>query len=284
MVQLILINLIVYLVINFLLVISAISNNGNALSQFLLMNLALPAPVLSFLVKPWTLITYFFTHEGFWHILWNMLFLYWFGNLVKEYLGNRRFVNVYILGGISGGVLYLLMYNLVPYFVNNQPYLGLIGASGAVYAVVVAAATLIPNYTFNLLLIGPVRIVYIAAFYVVASFFGLAGGNAGGNLAHLGGAVIGFLFIRQLHRGTDLGRPITYLADKFNGLFQRKPKLRVTHNGKPTTRTRRATGTSGKPDQQEIDAILDKISHSGYESLTKEEKQKLFSASQNQRE
>ncbi|MGB3618792.1 MAG: rhomboid family intramembrane serine protease [Catalinimonas sp.] len=288
-VQLIIVNLIIFLLINLVRVILIISQAGESFNGVFLRQLALPAPIVAFLFRPWTLITYFFTHEGFWHILWNMLFLYWFGNILKEYLSNRRFVNVYVLGGIAGGLLYLLIYNVVPYFVQNQPALGLIGASGSVYAVVVAAATLIPNYTFNLILIGPVRIIYIATFFLVSSLLfsgggGIAGANAGGNIAHLGGALMGFLFIQQLNRGRDLGRPLTNFFNWFNGLFNRKPRLRVTHSGKrPATRTaggRHAGSTSGRPDQAEIDAILDKISHSGYESLSKEEKQKLFSASQ----
>ena len=279
-VQLILINLIVYLTINFVWVVSVVTEHDDAFNLALLRQLALPAPLLAFFYKPWTLLTYFVTHEGFWHILWNMLFLYWFGNLIKEYLGNQRFINLYVLGGLAGGVLYLVIFNVFPYFVGRQPGLGLIGASASVQAVMVAAATLIPNHTFNLLLIGPVRIVYIAAFYVVASFFGIAGTNAGGNLAHLGGALIGFLFIRQLQAGRDLGRPLTRATEALQRLFQRKPHLRVTHTGTPRATPRRRPAGPARPDQAEIDAILDKISKSGYDSLTKEEKQKLFSASQ----
>ncbi len=208
-----------------------------------------------------------------------MLFLYWFGKLVEEYLGNRRLINLYILGGLFGGILYLIMYNLIPYYQLRQPVYGLIGASGAVYAVVVGAATLMPNYTFFLLLLGPVRIKYIAAFFVVSSFIGTIGANGGGNLAHLAGALVGFIFITQLKKGNDLGKPLTAIAEWIKDIAKPKPKIKVTH--RTTVRNGSVTSSSyGVPNQDEIDAILDKISRSGYESLTKEEKQKLFRASQ----
>ncbi len=279
LIQLILINLIVFLFVNAVAIIGIFSNSP-AFEQFNVWGFYLPARFGEFLSRPWTLVTYFFTHERIFHILFNMLFLYWFGKLISEYLGNRRLINLYILGGLAGGILYLLVYNLFPYFIARTPLLGMIGASAAVYAVVTAAATLIPNYTFNLLLIGPVRIVYIALFYIVISFVSLrSGNNLGGNIAHLGGALIGFVFIRQLRSGTDLGKPLTYMYEKSKGLFRKKPPIKVSY----TNRNQGSTAAKGRPNapnQDEIDAILDKISTSGYESLSKEEKQKLFSASQ----
>jgi hypothetical protein len=171
------------------------------------------------------------------------------------------------------------MYNLIPYYQVRSSFPGMIGASGAVYAVVVGAATLMPNYTFFLFLLGPVRIKYIAAFYVILSFAQSIGSNAGGNIAHLGGALLGFIFVRQLKKGTDLGQPLTNMAEGIKKLFNRKPAMKVTYHRRDTTRPSYNT-TAYTPNQDEIDAILDKISRSGYESLTKEEKQKLFRASQ----
>ncbi len=238
-----------------------------------------------FITKPWTLITYFFTHTGFFHFLFNMLFLYWFGRLIVEYLGNRKLVSLYVWGGLAGAVTFLLIYNIVPFYADRVVNSTMIGASAGVLAIVVGAATLIPNYTFVLLLIGPVKIKYIAIFQVFMSYVSITGANAGGELAHLGGALVGYLFIRQLQGGTDWGRPVWAVLDFFDGLFSRRSKIKVTHSSRSSSRTAynantgRTIHVTPKADQDEIDAILDKISESGYESLSKEEKQKLFNAS-----
>jgi membrane associated rhomboid family serine protease len=276
--QLILINVIVFATMIILSVVLKITGNEN-LYNLLYSYLAIPSNPLTFLTRPWTIVTYFFTHEGWLHIIFNMLILYWFGLLIREYLGDRKLVSLYILGGIAGGLLYLLAYNLIPFFANRALISVMIGASASVLAIVVAAATLLPDYTFRLLLIGSVKIKYIAAFLVLLSISGAVGGNAGGNIAHLGGALLGFVFIRQLQRGRDLGRPIHAVGEFAERLFKRRPNLRVSYkNPRPKTA---ASTTVGKPTQMEIDMILDKISSSGYESLSKEEKQKLFKASQN---
>ncbi|GAA4441917.1 rhomboid family intramembrane serine protease [Pontibacter saemangeumensis] len=282
--QLILINIIVFVVLivtRTILYLTSASGIYGLIMQYLALN-SFP---LTFITRPWTLITYFFTHEGFLHIIFNMLNLYWFGQLVREYLGEKKLLSLYILGGIAGGVLYLLSYNFIPYFADRAAYSMMIGASASVLAIVVGAATLLPNFSFNLILIGPIKIKYIAAFLVLLSISGAVGDNAGGNIAHIGGAVIGWVFVKQLQRGNDMGRPVHAVIGFFSRLFSRRPKLKVTHRntGAPTTASRgggSAFGTSGKPSQNEIDRILDKISSSGYESLSKEEKQKLFQASQ----
>ncbi|MBC5775436.1 rhomboid family intramembrane serine protease [Pontibacter sp. KCTC 32443] len=279
--QLILINVIVFvvlIVLRLLLTFTAGPGAYNLIMSFI----ELHSSPMVFITRPWTIITYFFTHQGFLHIIFNMLNLYWFGQLIREYLGDKKLLSLYVLGGIAGGLLYLLTYNFIPYFEDRAANSVMIGASASVLAIVVAAATLLPNYTFNLLLIGPVRIKYIALFLVLLSMSGAVGDNAGGNIAHLGGALIGWLFIKQLQRGNDMGRPLHAIFNFFGGLFSRKPKLKVTHRTSAySTRTNgSATTTVGKPSQKEIDLILDKISSSGYESLSKEEKQKLFQASQ----
>ncbi|MDX5422105.1 MAG: rhomboid family intramembrane serine protease [Hymenobacteraceae bacterium] len=279
--QLILINVIVFVALIVLRLVLTYTV-GPQVYYKLMSFIALPAYPPSLLVKPWTLITYFFTHEGFLHIIFNMLNLYWFGQLLREYLGDRRLLSLYVLGGLAGGVLYVLFYNFIPFFADRVFASSMIGASASVLAVVVAAATLLPNYTFNLILIGPVRIKYIALFLVVLSMSGAVGDNAGGNIAHLGGALIGWVFVKQLQRGSDMGRPVHAVLGFISGLFKRRPKLKVTHR-RPTTFTNGATKSSSgstTPSQNEIDRILDKISSSGYESLSKEEKQKLFQASQ----
>jgi membrane associated rhomboid family serine protease len=278
LIQIILINVFVFLLMIVLRVVLSLAESPETYLM-IKQQLIIPPRIGDFIYRPWTLFTYFFLHEEIFHILFNMLFLYWFGKLVDEYLGNRRLINLYIMGGLAGGILYLLMYNLIPYYQLRSGFAGMLGASGAVYAVVVGAATLMPNYTFFMFLLGPVRIKYIAAFFLILSFASSVGANAGGNLAHLGGALLGFVFIRQLKRGNDLGKPLTNLSEGFKGMFRRKPKMKVTYN-KRTGNPAVGGQPYSAPNQDEIDAILDKISKSGYESLTKEEKQKLFRASQ----
>jgi len=249
----------------------------------------IPASISSFLSQPWSLITYFFMHGGFMHIIFNMLFLYWFGIIIKEFLGGSKVVSLYVLGGIAGGLLYLFMYNLVPPFTNGVDTSIMLGASGAVYAVVVGAATLSPNYTMHLMFFGPVKIKYIALVYVFISLVNTTGANAGGNLAHLGGAALGFLFIKQLQAGVDLGKPVHWFIAFIKSFFVHQPKVHVSYKKsasekasskrKPTTsKNTSTTAANADVSQEEIDAILDKISQYGYESLSKDEKQKLFSA------
>ncbi|WP_192820109.1 rhomboid family intramembrane serine protease [Rufibacter sp. LB8] len=282
--QLIFINVVVFAVLIILRTIMTLSGSGAAF-DYLMTYLSITSYLPLFLFRPWTLFTYFFTHLEFFHILFNMLNLYWFGMLIREYLGDKRLVNLYVLGGLAGGLFYLLTYNTIPYLeLRGSSFM--MGASGSVIAVMVAAATLLPNFTFNLILIGPVKIKYIAAVMVLLSISGAVGSNAGGNIAHLGGAFLGFLYIQQLQRGNDWGRPVQAVLGFFRGLFNKKSPLKVSYNNpsRPYSATTNASpaaaGTSANPSQMEIDQILDKISISGYESLTKEEKQKLFKASQ----
>jgi hypothetical protein len=237
-------------------------------------------------MRPWTLITYSFAHSlgGIFHILFNMLVLYWFGRLISEYIGSPKVVNLYVLGAIAGGVLYLVFYNAVPVFAERAGMVsGMVGASAAVYAIMVAAAVLLPDYQFHLIFIGPVKIKWIVAFYIFLSFLGSTGSNAGGNIAHLGGALIGWIYIKQLQAGNDWGRPVQAVIEFFRGLFKEESKIKVTYKSKETKSKTYSTSnrtTSTDPDQAEIDAILDKIAEKGYESLSKDEKQKLFKASQ----
>ncbi len=287
--QLILVNVVVFLVLLLLNLTFTLSEKsylyGTVLDQLLI-----PAPATEFIRKPWTLLTYFFTHTDPFHILYNMMGLYWFGRLVDEYLGARRLLGLYVLGGIAGGLLYLAMYNLVPHFMQKAPNAQMLGASGAFFSVAVGAATLLPNYSFHLLFFGPVRIKYIVFFLVVVSLASLGGANPGGQLAHLGGAAMGFFFVKLLQNGTDLGRPIYWLLDGWQTLTRPKPAVKVSYrqrsNANTSTNTYVTAGTPAAgssvtmPDEAEIDSILDKISRSGYESLSREEKQKLFKASQ----
>lgn len=243
----------------------------------------MPASLPRLLTQPWTLLSYMFLHEGFFHIIFNLLFLYWFGLLVQEYLGNRKLVNLYILGGIAGGLLYVVLYNIAPYFSDKVDGSLMLGASAGVYAIVVAAATLRPDTQFQLILIGPVKIKYIAIFYVLIAFANSAGSNAGGELAHLGGAALGYFYILQLQKGVDLGKPVQSVGLFFENLFSQKPKVKVTYRRGPESAKKKSSSSTtvsntggGKSTQEEIDRILDKIAEKGYDNLSKEEKRKLF--------
>ena len=288
--KLIAINILVWLVFMISRVIMTIGGFGELYSS-LISYFMMPASLPKLATQPWSLFTYMFLHEGIFHILFNMLFLYWFGLLIHQYLGSRKLANLYILGGLAGGLFYLLIYNLAPYFSNSVDTSLMLGASAGVFAIVVGAATLTPNTTFFLILLGPVKIKYIAIFYVVLSFANSAGANAGGELAHLGGALMGFLYITQLRRGNDWGVPVQKVGIFFENLFKKSPtKVKVSYRkaktesgsfgsfsspkSKPT-----ATKSSEETSQEEIDRILDKIADRGYEALTKEEKRKLFELS-----
>ncbi len=275
-VQLILINVIVFIVTSLVWLFFQQTRAHEIFSSMI----ELPSYLPKLLVRPWTLFTYMFVHAGFWHIVGNMLMLYWFGKLIQEYLGSSKVVALYVLGGLAGGILYIISYNLIPYFDSSVAGSTLVGASAGVLAVVVGAAVFMPDFTFFMLLFGPVKIKYIALIAVFLSFIGLRGGNAGGEIAHLGGVAMGWLFITQLKKGNDLGAPILNFFTFIKSFFVRQPKIKVTHRSGTRRASKKASGSSSsKTEQEEIDAILDKISQSGYESLTKEEKQKLFNAS-----
>ena len=285
LVQIVLINLIVYVGLIFLRVILTFSGGGGVYDQFMQW-IMLPAAVPEFLTKPWTIITYFFLHERFFHILFNMLFLYWFGKIIKEFLGGSKVVNLYVLGGLAGGLFYMIIYNTIPLFAERVETSMMLGASAGVFAVVVGAATFMPNYTIMLMFIGPVRIKYIALFYVILAFAQSTGANAGGELAHLGGAALGFVYIKQLQRGNDWGKWLHSLFAFVKSFFKSQPKVKVSYRKTAKTKSSKSTKTTStkanpidSTSQEEIDAILDKISQSGYESLSKDEKQKLFNAS-----
>jgi membrane associated rhomboid family serine protease len=211
-----------------------------------------------------------FLHDGFFHILFNMLWLFWMGNILHEYLGNKRVYQSYFLGGIFGGLIYMLAYNVFPAFNEAKHVSYALGASAGVLSVVVSAATLLPDYQIRLLFFGDVKLKWIALISVVLDLISIPNGNAGGHIAHLGGALFGFLFIKYLYTNTVFDKYI----DKIGNLFSRKSKLKVHYKT-----TQNGNNVNIKVSQQEVDLILDKISKSGYESLSKREKEILFKAS-----
>lgn len=240
--------------------------------------LSLPADFMVLLFKPWTLVSYMFLHVNLMHIFFNLLIFYWSGKLFTEYLGNDRLWSTYILSGITGGVLYILIYNLLPVFSGSVPLAYLMGASAGIIGVMVAIATLLPDYTVQLLLIGPVRLKYIALFSVILYAINIPDGNAGGNIAHLGGALFGFIMVKQLRKGTDITAWLVKLFSKGKG------RMKVVESKKKRTETDEEYYERKKSRQEVIDQILDKISQSGYSSLSTEEKDILFKASKNIKE
>ena len=268
LVKIILINVVVFVSASFIEIFLTLSGAGDAFKLFI-NKLMLPASFTTFITQPWSLISYFFLHLGFTHILWNMLFLYWFGKIIQDNIGNNAVISLYVLGGIIGGLSYMALFNIIPYYDNRISESLMLGASAGVFSIVAGSATLLPNYTFYLLFLGPVRIKYIALFYILLSFLDVTGSNAGGEIAHLGGAMIGYLFIRQLQNGVNMGEGVINIVNFFNKKKNKKPE----ENYSPTEENKYDIS------QDEIDKILDKISESGYSSLSKNEKEKLFNAS-----
>jgi membrane associated rhomboid family serine protease len=225
---------------------------------------SLPSSLDLIIQRPWSLITYFFLHIEIFHLIFNMMFLYWFGTIIQDFIGNKRLVQLFFYGGLAGAAAFILAMNTVSFFIAKGPNF-LNGASAGVFAVVVAAATIRPNYQVHLLLLGQVRIKYIAAFYVLWSFIETTGSNAGGNIAHLGGAILGFIFAKNF-----------LAASKPQAIFEIKIKeFAQVVNQQFQTRKEPETVP-----EDELNAILDKISQSGYDSLSDYEQKRLFKASQ----
>lgn len=237
--------------------------------------LMLPDSLTLLLFRPWTILTHMFVHDGFLHILFNMMWLYFGGSLFLTFHDSKKLLSTYLLGGLSGAFLFVLAMNTLPVFQNTISFAT--GASAAVLAIVVAVATTAPNYVVRLVLIGAVKLKYIAIVSVLLDVLLIPTGNAGGHIAHLGGAFFGFVFASQLKRGNDITvdflKPIFWLRDR---IPTGRKGIKVVHS-KPKSRYEYNEDRASK--QEEIDAILDKIKSSGYDSLSKKEKEILFKAS-----
>jgi membrane associated rhomboid family serine protease len=225
---------------------------------------SLPSTLDLIIQRPWSLITYFFLHIEIFHLIFNMMFLYWFGTIIQDFIGNKRLVQLFFYGGLAGAAAFILAMNTVSFFIAKGPNF-LNGASAGVFAVVVAAATIRPNYQVHLLLLGQVRIKYIAAFYVLWSFIETTGSNAGGNIAHLGGAILGFIFAKNF-----------LAASKPQAIFE----IKIKEFAQVVNQQFQARKEPETVPEDELNAILDKISQSGYDSLSDYEQKRLFKASQ----
>ncbi|RXG23520.1 rhomboid family protein [Leeuwenhoekiella aequorea] len=277
-VKLIVVNVLIW--IGFML-LEWILNSGNIITQWL----SLPTHLGRLLIQPWSLLTYAFLHGGFWHIFWNMLILYWFGQIVLNLFTEKRFLTIYLLGALAGGVFFVVSYNLFPVLIESTAYL--IGASAAVRAIMIFIATYTPNTEVRVIFFN-VKLWHIGVFVILTDLIQIpSSDNAGGLLAHVGGAIFGFVYAQQLQKGNDIGIWWERLADKVVALLKPRPrsekkaKMKTVYRNKQTSNSVNRSGSNSlsKSEKQiRVDTILDKISKSGYDSLSKEDKDFLFKA------
>ena len=248
--------------------------------------LSVPASVGALASKPWTPLTYMFTHQGFIHLLFNLLWLWWFGKIFLSYLDQRKLVSLYIMGGLAGALLYIAVFNIFPAFAGMVHVSIALGASASVMALVIATATYLPEMELHLLFFGRVKLKYLALItFLITSVFDFSV-NTGGKIAHIGGALMGMAYGYGLKNGKDIGAWLNTAIDFFVNLFKPAKKLKVTYKKAAADFDARQAKTDYdynkiKAERQKaVDHILDKISKGGYDSLTREEKEILFSESQ----
>ncbi len=280
--KLIYLNLGLFLAVQIVRIVLVLSNNENLFPGFI-SYLAVPANLELLAHRPWTLITYMFLHVDFIHILFNLLWLYWFGTIFIQELGLKKLLSTYLLGGLAGGILYVIFYNLFNVFAGVRDVSIALGASASVMAVVVATATYRPERRMQLILIGPVKIVYIALVMFILTSMVDFSTNTGGKIAHIGGALTGFLFAYYYKRGKDITRGFDRMMDSIATWFKPgKDNLKVAYKRSPGHKPP-ADDIQYKQEkaeeQKEIDKILDKISKAGYDSLSSREKELLFKLS-----
>jgi len=296
-IRLIIVNVSIFLIINLM---KVFLHHGGAPDNWydrILGWFKISSDPLDILMHPWSVFTHMFMHEGFWHILWNMLFLYWFGRILGDLLGDKRILPIYVLGGLAGALAFFLSVNLLPYGAGGTHTA--LGASAGIMAIVVAAGMIAPDYNLRLILLGDVRLKYIVVAVIVLDLIGTAGDiNTGGHFAHLGGALMGYIFISQLQSGRDLSEPLNNFFDKIANFFRsvKEPALRpkrkgpkMVHRNEDKIKSHQQRGKTGHRSdrskavdgshQDKLDAILDKIKKEGYDSLSEAEKEFLFNAS-----
>jgi len=254
--------------------------------DWLTLSLQMPSDWASILMRPWTVFTYMFVHLELMHVLLNMLWLYFFGGMFLQWFNARQLGGLYILGGLFGGLFYALFFNLLPVQEGVPGSVYLMGASASVLALGIAVAFYRPEEPIRLFLVGTLKLKYLAIIMVVIDVLSLNGNNAGGSLAHLGGALTGIAFGFSLRRGVDLTAWVNPVIDWFVDLMPRRRKMKVTYKRSRQEQANRSANVDQawrdkkKQDSEQMDAILDKIKQSGYESLSESDKKKLFDFSQ----
>lgn len=229
------------------------------------------------LTRPWTVLTYSFFHGGFFHLFFNMVVLNFSGRIFLTFFSQKQFLGLYVLSGIFAGIVFVTSYFV---FGLGQNAI-LVGASGAIMAILIASATYSPFMNLRLLLIGNVKLWQFAFVILVLDLIQILAENTGGHIAHLAGAFFGFAYIKLLLNGTDLSKAVTFVMDKLSNLSNPKKTTqfkKVHRNFAPSYEKSTSKIVIKDKAQQQIDEILDKISQSGYDSLTKEEKEFLFKA------
>jgi len=285
LVRLIYANLAVFLAIKVLILPFWLLQLKIAPDQFALNWLAVPAAPMQLLYKPWTIVSYMFLHLGFFHILSNMIWLYFLGQLFVQFLGERKLFTVYISGGIAGALLYIIFFNVFPVFADVLPISKALGASASVMAIVAAVGTYAPNFSIRLFLLGNVKLKYIAIFAFIIDVISISNANSGGHIAHIGGAILGFFFALQWRKGNDItawvNTATAFLKAMLPSFQQKQMKVKYRKEGGRQSTSKYDFNGRKKEEQKQVDEILDKISQSGYDSLSKEEKDLLFKASNN---
>ena len=270
--QIIIINLAVFVLVLFFKIGAVLMNVDRAALEHVLSFFYLPSNPGTLLIRPWTLITNIFMHADLRHILLNMFVLYMLGRVLEQFISNNKFWTIFMGGALAGAVLFVLSYNVFPVFADIREKAVLLGASGGVTAIAVATGVLVPNYEVRLFGVFRITMKWVAAMLVLLDLAALPGlSNAGGVIAHLGGAIFGALFILRGGEGLKLPR--------FKVKLRSKSRMKVVHYDEREIHRNRVKKRS-KPNQDEIDAILDKINHSGYDSLTRDEKETLIKASE----
>ena len=240
--------------------------------------LFLPSNTELILKKPWTLLSYMFVHVDFGHILFNLILLYFGSKLFLRQFNGKQLISTYILGGICGAIFFIVSYNLFPVFANDVINAKAFGASASVLAIVIAIATYTPNILVPILFFGHVKLTYIALGFIMLAFFSIPVSNPGGHIAHLGGIVYGFLYVLLIKKGYDLSINFYNILDSFSFLFRKKKRSKTSQKRSEKNNDYAFKGDQAKQ-QQKINHILEKISKSGYDSLTKKEKELLFQES-----
>lgn len=290
--QIIAINVTVFLITGIVYVSLFLFNKLNIYYEYIKYT-ELPAYTYQLIRQPWTIITYMFLHAGIFHILFNMLWLYWLGKSLAEYQGEAKVWYTYIFGGILGGFTFITAYNVFPVFepVLKQSYA--VGASAGVMAILATLAMLIPNQRIVLFLFGEIKMKWFALIVFAIDFLMIGNHNTGGHIAHIGGALWGVLYVIALKRGIDMYLPFQRFFTRLSryGKTPKKTHMKIVHSAYSVEYQNKSKASTENniekssfsnietdneiPTQEEIDRILDKILEKGMNSLTKKEKETL---------